>query len=59
VDAGVLVGVLLGDLEGVVGGSIIPQEESKVWIGLAEDRFDRLYEVSFPVVDGDNKDDLG
>ena len=58
-DAGVLVGVLFGDFEGVVGGAVVPEEEGEVGFGLGEDGIDRLGEVGGAVMNGGNKGDLG
>ena len=49
------VGILLGDLGGVVGEAVVPEEEDEVWVGLGEDRFDRACEVISAVVDGEDE----
>jgi hypothetical protein len=54
-----LVGVLLGDLGGVVGGAVVPEEEGEVGVGLGEDGFDCGGEVGGAVVDGGDEGDGG
>ena len=56
--SGIFVGLLLGDLGGVVCGAVVPEEEGEVWVGLGEDGFDRRGEVGGAIVDGDDKADL-
>jgi hypothetical protein len=58
-DAGVSVGVLLGDLGRLVGGAVVPEEEGEVGIGLGQDGFDRPGEVGSAVVDGGDESDGG
>ena len=53
--SGIFVGLLLGDLGGVVGGAVVPEEEGEVWVGLGEDGFDRRGEVGGAIVDGDDE----
>lgn len=51
-DARVLVGVLLGNLGGLVDGAVVPEEKGEVGVGLGQDGFDRACKIRFAVMDG-------
>lgn len=46
--------VVLGNVEGGVGGAVVPNEKLKVRVGLSEDAFDRFSEVAIAVVTRDD-----
>jgi hypothetical protein len=44
-NAGVLLSVVVGNVEGGVGGAVVPDQKLEVGVGLGEDTFDRFGEV--------------
>ena len=51
----VALGVVVGDVEGGIGGAVVPDQKLKVWVSLGEDAFDRFSEVAIAVVAGDDE----
>lgn len=53
----VLLGVVSGDRDGIVGGAVVPDEEFKVGMGLGENALDRGRQISGAIVNWNDEGD--